>query len=243
MKPTRLLRSQVKKMPEAHTSSSHPLQQAAQPETSSTQTAGRQDHALDLETNVFGMWIFLAGEIMFFGALFAAYIIYRLMYPEVFAASSRHLDALIGSINTAILLTSSFTMALAVNAAQSGKRRSLVTFLLATLFLGAIFVGLKVYDYLHIIEEGLFPALSIIDQSGSSHPERLFFSLYFTMTGLHALHMLIGILLLAILAFMAWRGLFTPKNYVPVELVGLFWHFVDVVWIFLFPLLYLIDRT
>jgi cytochrome c oxidase subunit 3 len=218
---------------------------------------GEEHHSLGLEGNSLGMWLFLASEVMFFGALFAAYIIYRYVYPDVFAESSRHLDALLGGVNTALLLTSSFTMALAVHAAQTRNRRALVALILVTALLGAAFLGIKGYDYLHLYREGFFPGSTspagapatadpgATDPRTTSQPQRLFFSLYFTLTGLHALHMIIGIGILLYLALRAVRGHYTqtPGSFIPVEMMGLYWHFVDIVWIFLYPLLYLIDRT
>lgn len=198
--------------------------------------------SLDQETISVGMWVFLAGEVMFFGGLFTVYIIYRLNYPQVFAEASRHLDALIGSANTFLLLTSSLTAALAVHAAQLGRRRLLITFLLATIILGAAFLGLKGLEYYQEFEQSLFPGGSFNYPGSNPQRAELFFSLYFTMTGLHALHMLAGISVFLIVIFMAWRRGISPENYAPVEVAGLFWHFVDVVWIFIFPLLYLIDR-
>jgi cytochrome c oxidase subunit 3 len=196
-----------------------------------------------LEANRLGLWIFLASEVLFFGVLFAAYIIYRYLYPETFAEASRHLDVILGSINTTILLTSSFTMALAVNAIQRDQRRAAVVFLLITMTFGLVFLGIKGLEYVHKIEEGLFPGPNFTYIGEQAQQAQVFFSLYFIMTGLHAVHMLAGILVLAVLAFLVWRGHFSASSYAGVEMVGLYWHFVDIVWIFLFPLLYLIDRT
>lgn len=195
------------------------------------------------QANYFGMWLFLASEIMFFGAIFTGYIVYYRAYPATFAEAAQYMDVVLGGINTFILLTSSLTMALAVHAAQVGKRNRLILFLLVTMLLGAIFLGIKGYEYFHKVEEHLFPGWQFM-YSGQQ-PEslaRVFFSMYFTMTGLHALHMVIGIGLMAVLVFMAWRRAITPQHYSPVELTGLFWHFVDIVWIFLYPLLYLIEH-
>jgi cytochrome c oxidase subunit III len=197
----------------------------------------------EMEMNVLGMWIFLIGEVLFFGALFTAYMVYRYYYPDTFAETSRSLDVVLGTINTFILLTSSLTMALAVNAAQVDNRKLLVIFLVLTIILGLLFVGIKGYEYLHKFEEGLFPGAGFLYEGDQPGQARLFFSLYFIMTGLHAIHMLLGMAMLALLAILAWIGVFNRNNYAPIELTGLFWHFVDLVWIFLFPLLYLIDRV
>lgn len=193
--------------------------------------------------NNLGMWLFLASEVMLFGGLFTAYLIYRYTYPQVFVEASRHLDVVLGAINTAILLTSSLTMALAVNSIQRGLRRSLIAFLLITVLLGLVFVGIKGSEYLHTIQEGLFPGQNFLFEGPHAREARLFFSLYYTMTGLHAAHMLIGIAAMLLLAFLAWRHKFSAENHDVIEMMGLYWHFVDVVWIFLFPLLYLVDRT
>jgi cytochrome c oxidase subunit III len=197
----------------------------------------------DLELDVLGMWLFLATEVMFFGGLFTGYIVYRFLYPEAFADASGHLDVMLGSINTFLLLTSSLTMALAVNAIQFGKRRLLIVFLLATMLLGTAFLVIKGTEYMHVVEEGLFPGGIFIYPGPYEREARMFFSLYFSMTGLHFIHMVLGILMMGLLVFLAWRRKFNAQRYNLVELTGLYWHFVDIVWIFLFPLLYLIDRT
>jgi cytochrome c oxidase subunit 3 len=179
---------------------------------------------------------------MFFGGIFAVYIIYRYLFPQAFAEASKHLDIVLGSINTAVLLTSSLTMALAVNAIQRGKQRLLVILILVTMVLGMVFLGIKGLEYVQKINENLFPGAMFVYEGSQPLQARVFFSLYFGMTGLHAVHMIIGILVMAILAFLGWRGRFSNESYMPVELAGLYWHFVDIVWIFLFPLLYLIQR-
>jgi cytochrome c oxidase subunit III len=196
----------------------------------------------DLELNVLGMWLFLVTELMFFGGLFAAYTVYRFMYPAAFADASRHLDLVLGSVNTVILLTSSLTMALAVHSIQIGKRRLLMLFLGLTMLLGIVFLGLKTTEYLHVFEEGFFPGGVFAYPGPYAREARLFFSLYFSMTGLHFIHMVLGILFMGLLVFLAWRGKFSAHRYDVIEMTGLYWHFVDIVWIFLFPLLYLIDR-
>jgi cytochrome c oxidase subunit 3 len=206
-----------------------------------------EHHALspadEHEANLLGMWLFLAGEVMFFGALFTAYLVYRMLYPEVFAAASHELDFLLGAVNTALLLTSSLTMALAVQAALLGRRSRLALLLALTILLAAAFIGIKVFDYAHLIREGFFPGSygKTVAQSAHPQPVRLFFSLYFTMTGLHAVHMLLGILVMAVFAVQAGLRRLPPPRAIPVEMLGLYWHFVDIVWIFLYPLFYLID--
>jgi cytochrome c oxidase subunit 3 len=195
------------------------------------------------EATSLGMWVFLLTEIMFFGGLFTGYAVYRATYPEAFAEASRHLDYVLGAINTAVLICSSLTMALAVHGAQLGRRRALVGFLLLTILLGSAFLGIKVWEYSHKFKEHLVPGRFFSFPGREVREAQLFFSFYFTMTGMHALHMVIGIGLLGVLVVRAWRGRFSPAYNAPVELTGLYWHFVDIVWIFLFPLLYLISRA
>ena len=196
------------------------------------------------EASTLGMWAFLVTEIMFFGGLFLGYSVYRFNYPEAFAEGSHHLDVTLGSINTAVLIGSSLTMALAVRGAQLGRRNTAVGSLLLTVLLGCVFLGIKAVEYGHKFEEQLVPGTSFGYSSTQVDPGQLelFFSFYFAMTGLHAFHMIIGIAILLVLVWKTWKGRFTPTYYAPVEMTGLYWHFVDIVWIFLFPLLYLIRR-
>lgn len=189
-----------------------------------------------------GMWLFLLTEIMFFGGLFAGYTVYRLLYPEAFAAGSHHLDLLLGAINTVVLLASSLTMALAVQSAQEGQRQQLVTFLLLTIVFGLLFLGIKTVEYSHKFTDHLVPGKHFHFEGSLSAQVQLFFGFYFGMTGMHAVHMLIGLALLGLLTLRAWRGQLSPTYAAPVEMLGLYWHFVDIVWIFLFPLLYLLGR-
>jgi cytochrome c oxidase subunit 3 len=198
-----------------------------------------------------GMWLFLATEIMFFGGMFCAYLIYRYWYYNEFAAGSRSLDIWLGTINTAVLICSSLTVALGVRAAQIGNRKLLVILLLLTIVFGLAFLGIKGVEWYQKFEEHHIPGNSfnpddLVKEYPQIHidprPEQIYFSLYFAMTGLHALHMIIGIGIFIFLTYYAWKGRYTPKYYTPVEIGGLYWHFVDIVWIYLFPLLYLIDR-
>lgn len=186
------------------------------------------------------MWAFLITEIMFFGGLFAAYTVYRLQYPAAFVAASHLLDYKLGAVNTAVLICSSLTMALAVRAAQLGQRRNLILFLILTLTLGATFLGIKAVEYTHKFHEQLIPGPHFSSQVSPNREAQLFFLLYFSMTGLHALHIIIGLGVLTWLLVMAVRGRFSGDYYSPVEMSGLYWHFVDIVWIYLFPLLYLV---
>ena len=194
------------------------------------------------ESSVLGMWMFLVTEIMFFGGLFCAYLIYRRTSYEGFAVASHELDVTLGTFNTAVLIGSSLTMAMAVWAAQTGRRKGVVGFLVGTIVLGCVFLGVKVVEYSHKFHEHHIPGHGFQWEYGYPEAAEQFFSLYFAMTGLHALHMIIGIGVLAWLLVPAWKGKYGPDYHNPVEITGLYWHFVDIVWIFLFPLLYLIGR-
>jgi cytochrome c oxidase subunit III len=194
------------------------------------------------EASTLGMWVFLVTEVLFFGGLFLVYSIYRSWYSDAFAAASHELDITLGAINTAVLITSSLTMALAVHAAQLGQRRMLMLFLIATLVLGGVFVGIKGVEYYHKYVEHHIPGPSFQFEREYFRQAQIFFSLYFVMTGLHALHMIIGFGIMLFMLWWAWNGTVTAEYYSPIEISGLYWHFVDIVWIFLFPLLYLIGR-
>jgi cytochrome c oxidase subunit III len=201
------------------------------------------------EASFLGMWVFLITEIMFFGGLFVAYLVYRYLYYPAFAAGSSSLSIKWGALNTGVLIASSLTMAMAVWSSQVGKRKLLIMFLVLTLLLGLTFLGVKVIEYHDKYVEHHIPGLNFhfvdevhhlrVDQGQA----QMYFSLYFAMTGMHALHMIVGACLLTALIIMSLRGMFTPEWHTPVENIGLYWHFVDIVWIFLFPLLYLIHRT
>jgi cytochrome c oxidase subunit 3 len=194
------------------------------------------------EASVLGLWLFLVTEVLFFGGLFAVYSVYRGWYPEAFARSSHELVVWAGTTNTVVLITSSLTMALAVHAAQLGQRRALMWFLAITMLLGAAFLGIKAFEYYTEFVERHIPGAGFVFEEEYARPAQIFFSLYFVMTGLHALHMIIGLGLMAVMFVWAWRGIVTRDYWSPIEVSGLYWHFVDIVWIFLFPLLYLIGR-
>lgn len=194
------------------------------------------------QSTTLGMWVFLVTEIMFFGGLFTAYTVYRPFHAEAFAAASHHLDIRLGGLNTAVLIVSSFTMAMAVRAAQLGRRRHLEIFLVLTMLLGMTFLGIKAVEYGHKFAEHLVPGSGFRFEGPDPWHAQLFFSLYFAMTGMHALHMIIGIGVMSWLLVLNRRGRISAEYYDPVECSGLYWHFVDIVWIFLFPLLYLIGR-
>lgn len=187
-----------------------------------------------------GMWTFLATEVLFFGVLFMGYLAYRVVYPEAFAEASHETHVIIGGINTAILLTSSLTMALSVYSVQAGQRKALIALLIATMALGSAFMVFKGVEYYKEYQEHLVPAVDFSFRGPHASQVEIFYYLYFLMTGLHAIHLTLGIAVVGAITFLAWRGHFSPQYHTPVELVGLYWHFVDIVWIFLFPLIYLI---
>jgi cytochrome c oxidase subunit III len=195
------------------------------------------------ESATLGMWIFLVTEIMFFGGLFMAYLLYRVWYPAAWAEGSLELDVRLGGLNTAVLIGSSLTMALGVRAAQTGFPRATVNWLLATIGLGTVFLIVKGFEYAHKFEMHHVPGPNFVFEGPHAKQVEIFLSLYFAMTGLHALHMIIGVGLMSVITWMAYKRRFSPEWYAPVEMSGLYWHFVDIVWIFLFPLLYLVDRA
>lgn len=189
-----------------------------------------------------GMWIFLATEIMFFGGLFAGYTVYRIMYPEAWAAASLHSSFALGTINTFVLLASSFTVVMALHSARAANRRMLITCLLLTILLGLSFLGFKGIEYYHHYVENLIPGRGFVFDPKHAHAAELFMCFYFVMTGMHALHMIVGVGLIGYLLWRAWRNLIRPEFPAHVDVIGLYWHFVDIVWIFLYPLLYLVNR-
>jgi cytochrome c oxidase subunit III len=196
------------------------------------------------DASTVGMWVFLITEIMFFGGLFLAYFAYRQAYPAAFASASNKTVLWIGATNTTVLICSSLTMAMAVHSAAVGKSKLIVLFLILTLLLGGTFLGVKAYEYHdkwvhHEVPGHNFECEGCVDAGHTP----LFFALYFGMTGLHAMHMIVGVGILLVLIPKAWKGQFFPEWHTPIEMFGLYWHFVDIVWIFLFPLFYLIDRS
>jgi cytochrome c oxidase subunit 3 len=224
---------------------------ASEPHTGEETLALREQFdtaAQQKDASTLGMWIFLITEVMFFGGMFLAYTVYRRAYWDIFAVASSSLNVYIGAANTVVLLCSSLTMVLAVRAAQLGRNRAIVLFLILTLILGGVFLGVKAYEWNEKFQEHHIPGASFHlegltpDSPVAQGHAQLFFSLYFAMTGLHALHMVIGAGLLLYLVLQARKGRFSAEYNTPVDLIGLYWHFVDIIWIFLFPLLYLIDR-
>jgi cytochrome c oxidase subunit 3 len=197
--------------------------------------------AQQAEASTLGMWVFLVTEIMFFGGLFMAYLVYRHASPEGFQEASFELNRIWGTTNTAVLICSSLTMALAVRAAQTSQsRKTQVAWLLGTMAFGVAFLGIKAIEYRDKFVHHHVPGPYFHWEGLYPKPAEQFYSLYFAMTGLHALHMVIGLGIMTVISIMAWRNVFDEEYYTPVEVAGLYWHFVDIVWIFLFPLLYLI---
>lgn len=189
-----------------------------------------------------GMWAFIAQEIMFFGGLFGAYAVYRYEYLPAFIEGSNHLPIGWGAFNTAVLIGSSFTVAMCVRSAQQGSSRGMLGWLLGTMVLGLTFLGVKVIEYSDKFHHHLIPGLNFQYDGPLAGNIKIFFSFYFAMTGMHALHMVIGVGIMLWLIPNILRGRYTKDYFFPIENFGLYWHFVDIVWIFLFPLLYLIGR-
>jgi cytochrome c oxidase subunit III len=244
---------------------------ATHPHTHETAVAAEHDHVVlpqhrhhfeteqqQREAGTFGMWLFLLTEIMFFGGLFFSYLLYRNWYHDAFVVASNQLSIPLGATNTAVLIGSGFFMALGVWAAEVRKKGLLVIFLILTTLLGAVFIGVKAVEYhekweKHHIPGAHFDVSQFVNPQAYGLKEKplapdmaqktqVFFFLYFAMTGMHALHMIIGLVLLCWLMWRAQRGDFSSGYVAPIENFGLYWHFVDIVWLFLFPLLYLINR-
>jgi cytochrome c oxidase subunit 3 len=200
------------------------------------------DAGQEREASTMGMWLFIATEILFFGAMFLGYTVYRCAYPQAFAEASRHTLIVFGGTNAAVLLISSTTMAFAVRAARENRRWLLVSFLLLTASLGCLFLVIKGFEYSKEIGEHLLPDSSFHIEAAQPAKAEMFFYIYWLMTGFHALHVTIGIFLILIFAARASLTNAFTNHDTPVDLLGLYWHFVDIVWVFLFPLLYLVDR-
>jgi cytochrome c oxidase subunit 3 len=194
------------------------------------------------EAEKLGMWTFLITEVMFFGALFTAYVVYRNLYPIAFKEASAHLNWQMGGFNTLVLIVSSLTMALAIRGAQTAKRGVQLVNVVLTMLLGLTFLVVKYFEYAEKWHHHLIPGPTFdVAQFGEWGPQaRIFFSLYFAMTGLHAFHMVVGLAIMTWVLVKSWKGHFTPQRYSGIEISGLYWHFVDLVWIFLFPMLYLL---
>ncbi len=199
------------------------------------------DNALQqYESGNLGMWLFLLTEVMFFGGMFGAYTIYRAWYPEAFEIASSATNIPLGAFNTVVLIVSSLTMALAVQSAQLGKTKRLVWNIILTMVFGTAFLVVKYFEYSEKIGHHHFPGSSFVWETPAPREVQILFCLYFAMTGMHALHMIVGLGIMTWLLVNAIKGVYGPKYYNPVEVSGLYWHFVDIVWIFLFPMLYLI---
>jgi cytochrome c oxidase subunit 3 len=234
-------------LPESQ-SSYHPAPVAIHPEPAAEHPATHPwlQHHFDsmeqqAEASTLGMWVFLCTEILFFGGLFMAYIVYRHASPEGWQEASSELNRFWGTTNTLVLICSSLTMALAVRAAQTSQSaRAQVGWLLGTMVFGVAFLGIKAIEYYDKFKHNHVPGPNFHWDGLYPHPAEQFYSLYFAMTGLHALHMIIGLGIMAVITVLAWRKTFDSEYYTPVEVAGLYWHFVDIVWIFLFPLLYLV---
>jgi cytochrome c oxidase subunit III len=187
-----------------------------------------------------GMWLFLVTEILLFSGMFVAYAVYRSWHPEVFEIASTLLDWRMGALNTLVLLASSLTVALSIHYAQNDDRRRLVRYLLITLALAGVFLVVKYFEYTHKFDLGIFPGGHYAYAEMAEAYVPIFFSIYFVMTGIHGFHVLVGMGVIGWITYRAHRGHFSSEWYTPVELTGLYWHLVDIIWIFLFPLLYLI---
>ena len=208
-------------------------------------TTDLADSPLDRDASQLGMWIFLATEVLFFGSLFAVFAVYRWEHAAAFAAAAAKMEQGLGALNTAVLLTSSLTMAAAAHRSGEERHRDAARWLLATIVLGAAFLGIKGLEYAHHLRDGLWPGPGFRwdGDAAQAGPARLYFALYFCLTGLHALHMLAGLAAAAVAARLSWTGAINRVSRAAVENTGLYWHFVDVVWIWLFPVLYLLRRS
>jgi cytochrome c oxidase subunit 3 len=189
-----------------------------------------------------GMWVFLATEILFFGGMFLAYAVYRNAYPEAFEKAGREVDVIYGTVNTAVLLTSSLTMVLAVRASQLGRESGRTLYLWLTAVLGSAFLIIKAFEYSEDFSKNFVPGSTLGETGPAAQPMRILIYLYYAMTGLHALHLTIGIVVVCVLALRSSRGKYTAEYYDPIDIGGLYWHFIDLIWVFLYPMFYLINR-
>jgi len=213
---------------------SDPVAAPASPLAHHFENLEKQAHAARL-----GMWLFLATEVLLFAALFTGYAVYRYLYGPDFAAASRSLETWIGLVNTFVLVTSSFTVAMGLDRATRGDGRGTLALFLASVGLGIVFLVFKYFEYRHHFRAGELPGRYYTATTVLGPGAPLFWSLYFLITGLHAIHVVVGMTVLTVIGVRAGRGAFTPAYYVPVELAGLYWHLVDLIWIFVFPLIYL----
>ena len=195
----------------------------------------KQTHAARL-----GMWLFLSTEILLFGGLFTAYALYRYLFPTAFHEASRHIETWIGFVNTLVLITSSLTVALALHAASKDALRRSALLFGVSILLGLVFMAFKAIEYAHHFQEGQLPGRFYTYPEVNLPGTSMFFTLYFLITGLHAIHVIIGMTVLAVVGVSAWLRKYDAVYHTPVELAGLYWHLVDLIWIFVFPLIYLI---
>ena len=216
------------------------------PHGHSEEDKGLQHHFATFEQQTdatkIGMWLFLATEVLLFGPLIVGYGMMQAAHPQAFFEAHHHLDKRLGFLNTVVLLVSSWTMVMGVWAAQHQKRKALIRYLIATILLAGVFLVVKFFEYEHKFHDGLLPG-QFYTHKGDTVPgghQKSFFAFYFMLTGLHGIHVLVGMAAIGWALWRAIRGDFTPKYWAPVDLVGLYWHLVDMIWIYLFPLLYLI---
>jgi cytochrome c oxidase subunit 3 len=198
------------------------------------------DPAQQRDASKLGMWIFIMTEILLFGGLFLAYTVFRTLNPDMFYNAHKHLDLTLGTINTIVLITSSVTMALAIRSMQVGRKTQTLIFLFSTLALAAVFLVIKYFEYSHKFHLGQLPGRFYTYTGIEGTNPHIFFSIYFTMTGLHAVHIIGGMTVISMMVVRTFKNHFSAEYYTPLELTGLYWHLVDLIWIYLFPLLYLI---
>jgi len=214
-------------------------------ENSKSRPAFLEHHFADAEQQAesakLGMWVFLLTEILLFGGLFGFYAFYRAWLPETFIEASKQLDVTLGALNTIVLITSSLTMALSIRAIQLGKKKQTLIHLVITLLLASTFLVVKYFEYAHKFHEGLLPGRYYTFEGIEALNPHIFFSVYFSMTGLHGIHVLVGMIVITWMIVRVSKNEFSAEYYTPVEMTGLYWHLVDLIWIFLFPLLYLIE--
>lgn len=194
----------------------------------------------EFEASKQGMWVFMVTEVLMIGAIFVGYLLMRARYPEAFHAGHKMLDVKLGALNTVVLILSSATMVLAVSAAQRGNNNRAKNMIWATIGLGAVFCVVKYFEYTHKFHLGIFPGGLYKYAEVTTPNVPMFFSFYFVMTGIHAFHVVVGMGLMIWLLTRIKRGHISPAFFTPIELVGFYWHFVDLVWIYLFPMLYLL---
>jgi len=200
-----------------------------------------RDMSQQFDAAKIGMWLFLVTEVLMFGGLFIGYGIMHAKHPAAFQAAHHHLDRILGSVNTIVLLVSSFTMVVAVWAAQTSRVKALIANLWITFGLAGVFLAIKYFEYAHKFHEGLLPGRFYSHVGDTVPGQFLFFSFYFMMTGLHGIHVVIGMIAILLLLRRAYKGHFSSTYFGPVEITGLYWHLVDLIWIYLFPLMYLVS--